>query len=261
MPVNVGALRREFRRTVAQPFYVRFHLLVILSGVALAGFLTSKALFLLGVRSMLVRFVIAAVVAWAAFVLLARLWALYVTRGRGEPRIDLGLDLPLPSGRAGGHDVLVPGGGRFGGGGASGVVDGPSVPDAGVVEGVTEAGSQALSAAGHTAGMLADGDDLTVIPAVVLGGVLAAVVAVVSFVLFLSPLILLELAFQTALAAGLLRASATAEAGGRALAIARASVLPFAVILVTAAAVGGWADRSCPDAALLADVMRRCVGR
>ena len=261
-------LRAEFRRTIAARFYVRFHVLIILVGVALCGFLTSKGLLLLGVRSLLVRFAVAAIVAWLAFVLLARLWAIYLRWSGGGPAegildvADVGartaLDLPATDLAEAGPPGFDPGGGHFGGGGATGDFSAHDPAHAAAHTG------DVVHAAGHAVDPVdaaAGADALSAVeslPGLVLMLVALGLVAAGSLVLYLSPSILLELAFQTLLAAGLVRATATAERGGGLWDIARASALLFALVLLVAAAVGWNVDLACPGAARLADAIRTC---
>ena len=121
----------SFKRTFPERHFVRLHMTVMLLGVCASGLLTSKVLFELGMRSMLVRYLIAVSASYAFFFVLMRVWLWYVgASSKGGSSVDLVGDavdlcqvpLDVVSEGPGGELAGAPFGGRggdFGGGGAS----------------------------------------------------------------------------------------------------------------------------------------------
>ena len=74
-----------FKRRFPERFFVRFHMTMLLTGVCAAGLIASKLLLELGLRSMLVRYLIAVCVSYAIFFLLMRIWLGYVSGSSNDP--------------------------------------------------------------------------------------------------------------------------------------------------------------------------------
>jgi hypothetical protein len=99
-------LPSRFKTFIAQKFYARLHMTLILGAVAVSGVVLSKLLLELGVKSILARYVTAVVFSYSLFFLFIRIWLWYVSqdpapfRGRGE--IDLPEDIGFDSVNGGG---------------------------------------------------------------------------------------------------------------------------------------------------------------
>jgi uncharacterized membrane protein YgcG len=120
---TVASTRRKeiarIQRTLERLHSPRLQMMLIVALTASVGFLASFALFHVGVESMWIRYAFAVVIAYVAFLFLLWCWL----RLRSSDFLD-GLDVPSPS-TGGGRGPLPkeawePGGGQFGGGGASG---------------------------------------------------------------------------------------------------------------------------------------------
>ena len=106
-----------------QLFKPRFQMTLILSLTGFAGFLTSFLLLHSGVSQMWLRYPLAILSAYVAFLLSLRLW-LALHRSRGNYDLGVNFDLPIDGGSGGtassSADFSFGGGGDFGGGGAGG---------------------------------------------------------------------------------------------------------------------------------------------
>lgn len=119
-------VKRSIARDLAHRFFLRFHVAIILLWTFLAGLLTTKLLLWVGSESMLVRYPLAIIVSYLAFLLGVRIWLEYVELGRFLRRKerhdwDVPSDFPTGLGRSSARTAehFEPGGGEFGGGGAS----------------------------------------------------------------------------------------------------------------------------------------------
>lgn len=191
----------RIRRRLEKLHSPRLQMALIVALTGAVGFLTSVLLLHAGVDSLWLRYPLAVVVAYLAFLLLLCCWL----RSRGDEVLDH-LD---PSGLAPHPDFLdqggvstaqgTPGGGEFGGGGASGswgdaagtdaLSTGPSVPD-------------------FSAPDLGDAwepEGLPLVVVVVLLVVLAAAVSAAFWLVWAAPVLLAELLLDVALASGLYR--------------------------------------------------------
>lgn len=129
VPGLVRQQRRRLTRAVAQRLTEeespRFAMFVILSAAGLSGFLASYGLLQAGMQSMGLRYPLAVLVGYGAFLVGIRVWL-------AVRRTDLQLDLPDPvdAGVSAGGDwapveptISFGGGGGFSGGGAGGSID------------------------------------------------------------------------------------------------------------------------------------------
>lgn len=174
----------------------RFALFFIIFLAGVSGFVTSVSLLQMGLTHMGIRYPLALLVAYLVFLFLLWLWL----RTREDPS-DIA-DLPLQSGGSGGSScseanipILRPGGGNFGGGGASadfgsGDVAGTVVKSkAEIAEGATET---VIAAAGEGCG---------VVVLVFVG--IAAISAVLVWILSMAPIFLAEIVLDAILIATL----------------------------------------------------------
>lgn len=251
--------RVRFIGHLAARFFVRFHMGLIFTGAVGAAVVGSRILLEAGVESLVFRYALTVVGAYAVFFVLVRAWIAYVTRLAPS---DLGLDLSdvISSGKGGvgGGAEFQPGGGQFGGGGASGGYDQVGEPP--VFRSVAEAGGRgggSTGGGGRGAGLSLDVDDGIVLVIALL--LLVSVVGGVAiWLVWQAPVILPEAAFEALLASGLIKAARRNDARGWTRGVLRSTLLPFGLVLA-AASVAGWAaQRACPPAVRLTDVARLC---
>jgi hypothetical protein len=247
---EVAGLRARMRQQLVRRFFVRWHMSLILAGVVLAGITTSKLLLLLGVGWIGIRWVLAVVASYLVFFALVRLWVAYVAPAAKKRRGDLGVDLPIEDwpGSPGSASLRV-GGGRFGGGGASGSFE----------------GNVGTHSGGGSGGGIADGlgfdSEEGVVILVVLGLLLLVLFGAGAYVVYQAPAILGEAWLEVVLASSLVRASQRLEARHWAGGVFRATIVPFGLVLLVTGVFGWVAHAYCPDAPRLADILRRCVLR
>src|SRR5438105_274467 len=114
---STASVAQRFKERVLHTYFVRCDMSLILLVVVAAGVGSSKLMLECGVRSLPIRYPLALLISFMAFLALIRVWIWYVfcRKPVGLPDLDLD-DLPLPR-RGGGVRF---GGGDSGGAGASG---------------------------------------------------------------------------------------------------------------------------------------------
>ncbi len=272
---SAGGIERSARQRLAgwleQRFLVRFHVALILAFSLGVGLLTTRVFLHLGLETMHWRWPLVLFAAYGAFLLALRVWLSYIGLGR-YLESETGLDIDLPelsvsgfsgsgsgSGSAsGGLDwaseaLRTTGGGRFGGAGGSG--DFSALVD-------VEAGASTGSPAGI--GLpdidLPDLGDEGFLPLVVLGIVVAVLLAVFGvgfYLIWQAPLLLAEVAFEAALAAGLVRSVRKVNDPGWVGGALSASWKPFALILTFSMIAAILAEKYAPDARTLPQAMHQ----
>src|SRR5256714_7122197 len=104
-------------------FFLRLHMTAILTATILVGLITTRGLFLLHVNVFWLRYAVAVITAYAAFVGCVKLWLVYIAARSGGSDWD-GLDsINITGGgssSSGSSNSFSSGGGKFGGGGSSG---------------------------------------------------------------------------------------------------------------------------------------------
>jgi hypothetical protein len=268
-PVDTGLPTKErIQKALQGRFFLRVHMFVILGTTIGAGMLSTRILYALHVTSLPWRYGIAVAAAYAVFIGLVRLWLVYVsycisTRTGSDLDWLSGFDLtgngfsmslPSPSSGSGSTSVLESGGGRFGGGGASGSWGEPSH-----AMNAVSSTAKSSSSAGSTKSILGFDLDLDEdLGLIVLVLVLALAIAIAAFwLIWAAPVILGEAAFQAALAAALARKTKkitrdSAWVGS----VVRSTILPFLGVLAVAIALGWYAHQHCPQATRLADAFQ-----
>lgn len=226
----------------------RLEMSAIVVGAGLIAFASSAALLALGMSSMAVRYPLAVLVGWSAFLALVWAWVGHHRR-RMERRLrSMETIEPLPdpsfaSASPGGDDPVTEGGGAFGGGGASGYWDaaGPlDTPPATIVE--SKAGALDVDAD--------DGFVLVVAAAAVIG---------VAYVVYVAPALLAELLLDTLLVSGLYRTLRRTEPRWWLATAVRRTSLP-AVAVGVSAAVAGWAMQAIEPGASTIGALVRALG-
>ena len=152
---SFGDRKKRLTRFLKERFFLRFHMSLMLGGSFFFGMLASKGFLVLGVNRMIVRYPLAVVCSYLFFFGFMKLWLAYISASANRKSLvesagdELGnIDIPLPSSESA-SNVLRPfsgGGGQFGGGGASGFLDGAPAETA------QQAGLSAVSQTADSAG-------------------------------------------------------------------------------------------------------------
>jgi len=237
----------------------RLHMVLIVSLTGAAGFLASATLRTLGVDALWLRYLLAVAIAYGAFLVLLWAW-LYVRR---DDLLDAGdvLDLvDVPAGPAP-NAVSAPlepgsegfGGGAFGGGGAGGSFDGPGAPlghaEAAHVGGADVPDGGAAEAASSAFDLFEDLAFVLVAIAALAGALWAAL-----WLVWGAPLLLAEVLFDAALAAGLYRRLRDVRGEHWLRTALRRTAAPFAALAVLLAVAGGVLQHMAPEARSIAEV-------
>lgn len=262
--------RERFARALAERFFLRFHVTLILAFTFSAGIIASRSLYAWGLHSMALRYGIALVVAYAAFLLACRLWIHYVASfgdPRRAPRRELDKrdsgDASLPdfsfgsggdSTGTGGGSVFHGGGGGSGGGGASASFASPgSSPGAGGFRLGLSSGSSGSSSGG---GSFDPGDAIAL---VLLIGVIAAIAGTVVYVIAAGPTILADSAFEALMAGTVTRGARGLHesSSGWLGSLVRATWIPVTVVFVLLVSFGWYAQSTYPDLGTAREVLVR----
>jgi len=243
--------RAQVTAALKKHFFLRVHMFVILGGTISVALLTTKILLITHEHNLAMRYGIAVVVAFAAFLGFLKLWLGYVSHcaksASGSDWSDV-LDFDcdgFSSSSSGAADELTSGGGSFGGGGATGSWgEGQPV--------VAPAPSS-----GFTLPSIDVDEDLGVI---ILVAVLVLVIAFAAlWVIWAAPAILGEAAFQASLTVALARRAKKISSGSWVGSVVKSTIIPFVVVLALAVTLGWYAQKKCPSAARLHDALRCSV--
>ena len=207
---------RTFMRHIRERFFLRFHMSLILLATALAGLLASKLLLILGMGNIVIRCPLTVLCSYLSFFLFVKLWLAYLSasrafQGSGITR-DLVPDSPNLSGGGTVLDADLPslrgGGGRFGGGGASGDFDGPATNAQAALIPSTSGVADSASGGGKSLGDAVSGafdiDDKGII-LIAIGVLLAAIFGSAIYLIYIAPHILSEAAFNFLLGSSLIK--------------------------------------------------------
>lgn len=216
-------------------------LIVLLTGGA--GFLASHALRLAGLDSMLLRYPLAVLLAYAVFLLLMWIWI----RWRWDSVADAA-DAAASNGGGGGAPRGGPAwggkGGHSGGGGASASWGEASAPSA-----MDSDGGSLLDAADGDAGL----------PLLAVAGIVALVAGVLlasAWVVWSAPVLMAELLVDAAIVGGLYRRMQGMGAQGWWRLCLSHTLWPLLGLLVFFALLGGFAQQLAPDAVSLMQVVQ-----
>lgn len=251
--------RQKFITTLKKQFSLRLHMTLILLATSMAGVLASKGMFIIGLHNVAVRYPMTVLCAYLVFFAAIKVWLWLMTDAPTSNSHDSGsdllnsIDIPFPSGGSS-QPVFSGGGGTFDGGGASG--------DFGDTLGEMASGTgDALGGVGDVVGDAIGGaaDDEGGLVLVVVLGLLAvllfSVLGAGVFLVYQGPAILAEAAFNTVLAASLVRSSRKMNQPDWMGSIFKATWKPFAVVLLLAI-VAGWAmHHYLPKASRMIDVI------
>src|SRR6266480_3520523 len=208
-------------------FFLRLHMTAILTATILVGLATTRALFLLNVNVFWLRYAVAVITAYAAFVGCVKLWLVYIVARGGSDWLDsVNFSGSGSSSSTGSSHSFNSGGGKFGGGGSSGSWSDSKAAVAAVPVTTTKTTSKSSSKSGG-------GDDLGELILIVL--IIALVVAIIASFVWLvwaAPGILSETAFNAALAGALTRHAHKATHGNWIGSVMKKTMLPFVLILL-----------------------------
>jgi len=261
---------QRYERRIAHDYFVRCHMSLILAAVIASGVLASKGLLDLGIHSLRLRYPIAVLSSYLVFLLLVRIWIWYVSlRGiaiagsanrskSGGGSWDDALDIDGgSSGGGSGGGFRGFGGGSSGGGGASGSweTDAPPALVSGPAPAPAPSGSSSWF---PKLDIDFDGDGWLVL--LLLAALVLAIVGAGGYLVYAAPQILPEAAGQALLATTLTRISKQEHHDWMS-GVFRSTWIPFAIVLILAAALGWEAHHYCPAAPRLIDVLRCAVPR
>jgi hypothetical protein len=257
----------QFKQSFSERFRARLYMTLLLSAVCLSGLLASKLLFELGLRSMLVRYLIAVSVSYVVFFFLIRVLLWYITGSATLKPTSRNPDKSDVTGRGliafdwTPGDMSAPGdglngplgeGGDFGGGGATDMW-GDSPNAAASVQGSGASGAS-RGQSGTGGGGFDFGDDAIVLIA------LAVLVVVIfgagAYLVYAAPDIISEATFQALLAAGLIKGSAKVTRRGWMGSVLRTTCVPFLIVLLMTGVFGWVAHKHYPKATRLADIFK-----
>lgn len=257
----------RLRRLLERAHSPRLHMVLIVSLTGAAGFLASATLRTLGVDALWLRYLLAVACAYGAFLGLLWVW-LYVRR---DDLLDAGdvLDLvDVPAGPAPNAVATPPepgsegfAGGAFGGGGAGGSFDDAGVPPGHEAEAhVVDSGGPDVSDGGAAEAVSSafDLDDLAFVLVAI-----AALVAAFWAALWLvwgAPLLLAEVLFDAALAAGLYRRLRDVRGEHWLRTAVRRTAAPFAALAIVLALAGGVLQHLAPEARSIGEVFEMLSG-
>lgn len=207
--------KQRIFRELSQRFFLRFHTFILIAWTFLAGLLTTKFLWWAELDVMWLRYTLAVLVAYCAFLIGVRAWLAYVDLGRHTRRRDSvdGPWIDIPSSGSGskgdGHcDVPRGGGGQYGGGGSSGHYGSVEIssPEAAgeLAEASVSLANGTIAGMGEAAGAAGEG----CLPVIAMGAILAVLVGAFGLGAYIAaeaPMVLVEAAFEAMLAGGLLR--------------------------------------------------------
>lgn len=214
--------RARVRQWLEDRFFLRIHMTLILLGTFLGGLVATRMLMKLGVNVLALRYGIAVCLAYLVFLVLLKLWLMYVGSGGHSP-VDAGdgLDLVLDEGP--GVRTLHA---SRGGGGSSSSFD-----------------------------LDVDGDLEGLIFMIVLIAVVLLLGGIAVYYVYTAPALLSEAAFEAVLAGSIARRAKKSEGTGWIGAVTRATVVPFLAVLALSILLGWLAQRRCPDALKLRDAV------
>jgi len=243
-------------------------MVAILAATVCSGVLASKFLLSVGLGSLAIRYPLSVLFAYLVFFLCVKLWLFYVRprRHTGDSRLSDWLDMPDFSGSgsgcsSGGRGITPfdPGGGQFGGGGASSSFD---LTDVGIMDHVGAVGEGASGAAdglgdivGEAAGALGDeGGVAAIVVITALAALIATILGSTVYVVYEAPVILSEAAFEALLAASLIKGTKRIDAGDWVGSVFATTWKPFVVTLIMAWVAGCLLSYYYPGASRIADI-------
>lgn len=238
----------RLRQRLLAEHSARLVVLVAITLAAAIGFLVSAGALAIGVEQMAVRYLVAALAAYAAFLLLLNQWVRY-RRRQLEPDLDLP-DLGIDPAAAVDAEALAFAGGETGGAGGGAEWD-PASPQTHVAE---QAAHGAMSE-----GVDLDLDELwwvVLVFAILLGGVFG-----VLYVLYLAPALLAEAVLDGIVATAVYRRLRRRDVNHWSVGmLLRRTWKPAAAVVASITLAGYLVQLFFPDADSIGDVVRAFTG-
>lgn len=244
---------------------------VILVATFAVGLLTVHGLFAIHVAKLWMRYAIAVIVAYGAFLGLLKIWLVYfaicIRHAHGKSSSGGGVDINdfcdfssggSSSGPSSSVSDLSSGGGKFGGGGASGSWgDGDSQP---VIAAPMQSASATTSSASHGSssggggGLDLDGDEMILVLIII--AVAAAVIGAGAYLIWAAPTILSDTAFNAVLASALIHKTKKVSHPEWVGSVVHATAIPFAIVFALTVLMGWYAQHICPSALRVRDAIQ-----
>lgn len=254
----VQSLRARLVRRVSP----RLHMFGLVTVTGGAGFIASYLLLHAGMRSMAVRYPLAAGLGYAVFLVLVWVWLrryrlkTHVRRERNRNHVDLDItELPFDqlfsSVPPAEHLEGFGGGGGFsGGGGGSEWTEAPTSFN--VVSTAAQTGGDGSSSGGGGWDLDLDEGALWLVPIAIIA---AVVLCVVGYLLYLAPTLFAELLLDAGLAAGLYRKLLRSERRSWLVTAVRSTAIPACFVAALLALAGTIMQEVYPDAASVGAVV------
>jgi hypothetical protein len=262
----VADTRATLNGWLAKHFSLRLHMTIILVATFAVGLLTVNGLLAIHVAKLWLRYAIAVLVAYGAFLGLLKIWLIYFAicirhaHGGGSAGSSGGIDLDVCDFSGSGSSAssstasLGSGGGKFGGGGASGSW-GTAEPRPVVVAPVKSGGG---SSSGSGFGLDLDGDEIVLVLIVI--AVAAAVVGASAYLIYAAPTILGDTAFNAVLATALVHKTKKMSHPDWVGSVVHATAIPFGLVFALTILMGWYAQHICPSAMRVRDAIH-CASR
>jgi len=263
----VAETRDRLNQWLTKHFSLRLHMTLILVATFAVGLLTVHGLFAIHVAKLWMRYAIAVIVAYGAFLGLLKIWLIYFgicirhAHGNGSSG---GVDISdfcdfsgggSSSGSSSSISDLSSGGGKFGGGGASGSW-GTAEPQQIIADPVKSGGGS--SSGGGFGGLDLDGDEMILVLIVI--AVAAAVIGAGAYLIWAAPTILGDTAFNAVLASALIHKTKKVSHPEWVGSVLHATAIPFAIVFALTILMGWYAQHICPSALRVRDAIY-CASR
>ena len=242
---------------------------LILVATFAVGLLTVHGLFAIHVAKLWMRYAIAVIVAYGAFLGLLKIWLVYfaicIRHAHGKSSsggIDIGDFCDFSgggssSGSSSSISDLSSGGGRFGGGGASGSW-GTAEPQP-VITAPMQTASSTSSSVSHASSsgggfsLDLDGDEIVLV--IIIIAVATAIIGAGAYLIWAAPTILSDTAFNAVLASALIRKTKKVSHPEWVGSLVHATVIPFAIVFALTVLMGWYAQHICPTALRVRDAI------
>jgi hypothetical protein len=264
----VAETRDRLNQWLTKHFSLRLHMTLILVATFAVGLLTVHGLFAIHVAKLWMRYAIAVIVAYGAFLGLLKMWLLYfaicIRHAHGKSSSGGGVDISdfcdfssggSSSGSSSSISDLSTGGGKFGGGGASGSW-GSAEPQPVVAVPVKSSGGGSSSSSGF--GLDLDGDEIVLVLIII--AVAAAIIGAGAYLIWAAPTILSDTAFNAVLASALIHKTKKVSHPEWVGSVVHATAIPFAIVFALTVLMGWYAQHICPSALRVRDAIH-CSSR
>ena len=258
--------RDRLNAWLTKHFSLRLHMTVILVATFAVGLLTVHGLFVIHVAKLWMRYAIAVIVAYAAFLGLLKIWLFYFAicirhaHGKGSSG---GIDTSdfcdfssggSSSGSSSSISDFSSGGGKFGGGGASGSW-GTAEPQSVVAAPVKGSGG---GGSGGGFSLDLDGDEIVLVLIVI--AVATAIIGAGAYLIWAAPTILSDTAFNAVLASALIHKTKKVSHPDWIGSVMHATAIPFLIVFALTILMGWYAQHICPSALRVRDAIH-CATR